>query len=95
MNKAAQQLGKLGGKAGTGKAKRRSKAHYKKISKLGAEARKRKYFVEYTDGKFMEIDTVDGKPVAVDGESIGDVKKYVLRQNLKNEKLLAELRRRG
>ncbi len=34
-------LGKKGGAAGTGKAKRRGPAHYQRITKLAAEARKK------------------------------------------------------
>lgn len=39
-NKAAQDLGSLGGKAGKGEAKRRSKEHYAKMVRARAEQRK-------------------------------------------------------
>ena len=39
---AAALLGSLGGKAGKGEAKRRSKAHYKRLSALGVAARQKK-----------------------------------------------------
>jgi len=35
----AAALGRLGGLAGTGKAKRRTKAHYRRLSALGVAAR--------------------------------------------------------
>ena len=41
-NPAAVTLGRLGGKAGTGDAKRRSPEHYAKLAKAGVLARKRK-----------------------------------------------------
>lgn len=41
-NPAAVALGSLGGAAGTGKAKRRSQAHYKRLSALGVAARQKK-----------------------------------------------------
>lgn len=37
---AAAAMGRLGGRAGAGKAKRRPKAHYRRIGKLGGKARK-------------------------------------------------------
>lgn len=40
-NPHAQALGSLGGKAGTGDAKRRSKKHYRIAQKKAVEARKR------------------------------------------------------
>jgi hypothetical protein len=39
LSKAAAELGRRGGMAGTGKAKRRSKAFYRDLSILGVEAR--------------------------------------------------------
>lgn len=41
-NRAAVALGKRGGMAGTGDAKRRKADHYARIAKLGVEARKKK-----------------------------------------------------
>lgn len=38
-NPAAVSLGRLGGSAGKGAAKRRDSAHYKRLAKLGAAAR--------------------------------------------------------
>lgn len=40
ISKAASVLGRKGGKAGSGKAKKRSPEHYSRLSKLGVEARK-------------------------------------------------------
>jgi len=42
ISAAARAFGAMGGRAGTGKAKRRSPDFYKKIGKLGAKARHRK-----------------------------------------------------
>lgn len=39
ISAAARAFGRMGGKAGTGEAKRRPAAFYKKIGKLGAAAR--------------------------------------------------------
>jgi len=39
ISAAASAFGRMGGKAGTGKAKRRPASFYKKIGKLGAKAR--------------------------------------------------------
>jgi hypothetical protein len=44
LSQAASLMGKIGGKHGTGKVKRRSKAHYKKM----VEARRKKA-VQFTD----------------------------------------------
>lgn len=42
INHAAAALGSIGGRAGRGKAKKRSAAHYKRISMLGVLARQKK-----------------------------------------------------
>jgi len=42
ISAAAAAFGRMGGKAGKGKAKRRSAAFYKKIGRLGAAARHKK-----------------------------------------------------
>lgn len=42
LNRAAAELGRRGGRAGMGKAKRRSKVFYRRLSELGVKARKAK-----------------------------------------------------
>lgn len=48
---ALAEIGRLGGMAGTGDAKRRgNSAHYRRLSKLAADARARKRAEEAADG---------------------------------------------
>ena len=46
-NPAAVALGSLGGSAGRGESKRRSKAHYKRLSALGVLARQKKVEIKH------------------------------------------------
>jgi hypothetical protein len=41
LHKALAEIGRIGGMAGTGKAKRRSKSFYRRLSRLGVKERER------------------------------------------------------
>ena len=61
VKEAAKAFGAIGGSSGTGAAKRRSKAHYKRISELGVKARRKKLKLNSIDGQRLNAGSANNR----------------------------------